>query len=103
MAENRVTLTMRVAPQAIECLDRIAAAADDSTAQLMVWFFESLRGAVEVLGGADGEELDTVRDKLAKVLLTRAPEAQVQAFQPVASIESVTEGPSLTQKLLLPK
>lgn len=48
-AKRKVMLAIRVDRQAIDDLDRIAAAGDENTAQLMIRLFDGLRDSVGVL------------------------------------------------------
>jgi len=85
-AKRKVMLAIRVDQQAIDNIDRIAAAGDENTAQLMTRLFEGLRDSVGVLQGDHHGDPAVVRDALAKTLLAQLPRASPEAFLFAGSI-----------------
>lgn len=84
--KNKTMLMVKVDGEAINCLDRVAAAGSDGTAQVMVRFFDGLQHSVQFLDGARGIKPSVIRDELAKLLLAQAPRASPAELQFVASI-----------------
>lgn len=84
--KRKVMLAIRVDRHAIDSLDSIAAARDESTAQVMTRFFEGVRESVEVLQGDHYGDPAIVRDALARTLLAQLPRASPQALLFVGSI-----------------
>lgn len=83
---EKVIVAIKVDRWAMDSLDRIAEARRESTTQVMIGFFQGLRHSVELLHGGHQEDLNILRDKMAKLLLAQAPHATPEAFQFAASI-----------------
>lgn len=82
---HKVVLVVKVDPEAIESLDRIAGAFGDSAAQWMRRFLDALRVSLAVVDQHEGD-MSSLRDGLARTVLAQFPDASPEDLHFAASV-----------------
>ena len=84
--EMKGTLVARIDKRVVPALDRIAETNQANTAQLMNQFFSDIADTVEFLAAPQGGSIDTIEDRLARLIVRRSCGATPEALRAVGHI-----------------